>query len=100
MPDVNDRQELEAVVRGIASAGKALKLYPPTSPIPRQSVDSATAALSAFLGIHPVLSLSVARQGFGWCGQELGIGMVGVSDLADALRDHGVAEVDFLPGAS
>ncbi|MBU4555541.1 MAG: hypothetical protein KJ747_01550 [Actinobacteria bacterium] len=100
MPDVNDRQELEAVVRGIASAGKALKLYPPTSPIPRQSVDSATAALSAFLGTHPVLSLSVARQGFGWCGQELGIGMVGVSDLADALRDHGVAEVDFLPGAS
>lgn len=100
MPDVNDRQELEAVVRGIASAGKALKLYPPTSPIPRQSVDSATAALTAFLGAHPVLSLTVARQGFGWCGQELGIGMVGVSDLADALRDHGVAEIDFMPGAS
>lgn len=100
VPDVNDRQELEAVVRGIASAGKALKLYPPTSPIPRQSVDSATAALTAFLGAHPVLSLTVARQGFGWCGQELGIGMVGVSDLADALRDHGVAEIDFMPGAS
>lgn len=100
MPDVNDRQELEAVVRGIASAGKALKLYPPTSPIPRQSVDAATAALDTFLGTHPVLSLTVARDGFGWCGQELGAGMIGVGDLADALRDHGVAEIDFLPGAT
>lgn len=100
MPDVSDRPQLEAVVRGIASAGKALKLYPPTSPIPMQSVDSATAALDAFLASEPVLSLAVAREGFSWHGQELGAGMVGVSDLADALRDHGVAEVDFLPGCT
>lgn len=100
VPDVNDRQELEAVVRGIASAGKALKLYPTTSPIPKQSVDTATAALETFLGGHPVLSLTVAREGFGWCGEQLGAGMVGVSDLADALRDHGVAEIDFMPGCT
>jgi len=100
VPDVNNRQELEAVVRGIASAGKALKLYPPTSPIPMQSVDAATSALTEFLNSNELLSLSVAREGFSWSGQELGAGMVGVSDLADALRDHGVAEIDFLPGCS
>ncbi len=100
VPEVNDRQELEAVVRGIASAGKALKLYPSTSPIPRESVEAATVALTAFLDSHPLLSLTVAREGFGWSGQQIGAGMVGVSDLADALRDHGVAEVDFLPGCS
>jgi len=100
VPDVNNRQELEAVVRGIASAGKALKLYPPTSPIPMQSVDAATAALTEFLNSNEVLSLGVAREGFSWSGKELGAGMVGVSDLADALRDHGVAEIDFLPGCT
>jgi hypothetical protein len=32
---------VEATVRGIASAARALRLYPPTSPIPRQSVEAA-----------------------------------------------------------
>lgn len=100
LPEMDDRRELEAAVRGIASAGKALKLYPPTSPIPRQSVETAANALSQFLGIHPVLSLAVTREGFAWLGESIASGVAGVADLADALRDHGVAEIDFTPGCT
>lgn len=100
MPERTDKQDLEAVIRGIASAGKALRLYPPTSPIPRQSVEAAAAALDTFLGDHPALSLTVARQGFTWRGETIGAGLPGVTDLADMLRDHGVATIDFIPGCN
>lgn len=100
MPELSEKQELEAVIRGIASAGKALKLYPPTSPIPRQSVEAAASALDSFLYSHPGLALSVVREGFSWHGTIVGAGLPGVSDLADVLRDHGIAQVDFSPGCS
>ncbi|MHB9002882.1 MAG: hypothetical protein ACYC6C_02290 [Coriobacteriia bacterium] len=100
MPEGTDKQDLEAVIRGIASAGKALRLYPPTSPIPRQSVESAATALDTFLTEHPALSLTVARQGFTWHGDTIGSGLPGVTDLADMLRDHGVAGIDFVPGCN
>lgn len=99
MTDVEARQQLETAVRGIATASKTLKLYPPTSPIPRQAVDSAAAAVASYLQLSPVLSLAVARDGFTWHGEHLGTGVPGVSDLADSLREHGVAELDVLPGA-
>lgn len=100
MPEPNDRQELETVIRGVAAAGKALKLYPSTSPIPMESVATAAAALDSFLSSRPVLALAVVREGFAWYGEQIGGALPGVSDLADALRDHGVAEIDFLPGCS
>ena len=84
----------------MATAGKTLQLYPPTSPIPRQAIDTAAAAISAYLELSPVLSLSVARDGFAWFGDPLGTGVPGVSDLADSLRELGVAELDVIPGCS
>jgi len=89
---------MEPIVRGLTAAAKALRLYPPTSPIPRQAVDSAAASLSAFLGSEPVLSLKVVRDGLAWGGATVAPGAPGATELADSLRDHGVAEVSFLPG--
>lgn len=98
--EADAKTQLEAVVRGIATAGKTLKLYPPTSPIPREAAESSATALADYLSDNPVLSLGVDREGFRWMGQQLGVGVAGTSDLADELRDLGVAEVDFVPGVT
>jgi hypothetical protein len=91
---------LEPVVRGLTAAAKALRLYPASSPIPRQAVDSAAASLAGLLVSEPVLCLKVVRDGLAWAGTTVAPGAPGASDLADSLRDHGVAEVDFTPGVS
>ena len=91
---------MEPIVRGLTAAAKALRLYPPTSPIPRQAVESAVAHLAAFLAAEPVLPLKVVRDGLAWGGATVAPGAPGATELADSLRDHGVAEVDFLPGVT
>ena len=98
--DADARAQLETVVRGIATAGKTLKLYPPTSPIPREAAESAAGALEAYLSDNAVLALAIDREGFRWMGETLGVGVAGSADLADELRDLGVAEVDFVPGVT
>ncbi|TLM77435.1 MAG: hypothetical protein FDZ70_05585 [Actinobacteria bacterium] len=95
-----EKRDLEAIVRGLSAAAKSLRLYPPTSPIPKQSVDAAAEALVAFLGGRPVLSLAVGRDGLTYTDEPIASGTPGVGDLAGDLRAHGVAEVDFLPGCS
>jgi hypothetical protein len=91
---------MEPIVRGLTAAAKALRLYPPTSPIPRQAAETATASLAAFLVSEPVLSLKVVRDGLAWSGATVAPGAPGATELADSLRDHGVAEVDFLPNVN
>lgn len=98
MHDPETARNLEAVVRGIATAAKTLRLYPPSSPMPRQSAEGAIAALAEYLTSEPVLSLAVARQGFTCSGEPVAPGMSGAADFAEELRSHGIAEVDFLPG--
>jgi hypothetical protein len=98
--DQSMSRELDAIVRGITAAAKTLRLYPASSPIPKQSVESASASLTAFLEAEPVLSLALARDGFSFAGASLSVNAPGVADLADALRAHGVAEVDFTPGCT
>ncbi|MDA3936583.1 MAG: HEAT repeat domain-containing protein [Actinomycetota bacterium] len=66
--------------------------------MPIQAMDAAAAALSAHFGICPVLSLSVVRDGFSQTGEVIGPGMPGVADLAEELRNHGIAEIDFING--
>lgn len=100
MSDQSMGRELDSIVRGITAAAKSLRLYPPSSPIPKQAVESASASLAAFLEAEPVLSLAVARDGFSFAGDALSVNAPGVADLADAMRAHGVAEVDFTPGCS
>jgi hypothetical protein len=99
MLQTDEQQRLETVVRALAAATKTLRLYPPTSPIPRQSVATTMSALSEyFTGGSPVLALAVGRDGFTRHGSAIGNGVPGVSDLADGLREHGVAELAIMPG--
>jgi len=91
---------VEPIVRGLTAAAKALRLYPPTSPIPRQAVEAAGASLSTFLASEPVLSFKVVRDGLAWDGATVAPGAPGATELADSLRDHGVAEISFLPGVT
>lgn len=92
---------LETVVRTLATAGKSLRLYPPTSPIPRQSVEAVQAALvELFRDGQPVLSLTVGRDSFSIGGEPVCQKVLGVDDLVEALRGHGVAELDIMPGCT
>ncbi len=89
---------LSAVVRALSTAEKSLRLYPPTSPIPRQSID---AALDAFVDIfgtgQPVISFTLTRDGFASRGEELATGM-GTPELVTEMREHGIAELSIVPG--
>jgi len=89
---------LEDVVRGIAAAGKALRLYPATSPIPQQSIDRAHLAIERFLTGANILSLTVARDGLEYRSEPVSGGVPGVTDITAALRSHDIAEISFLPG--
>lgn len=92
---------LEAVVRTLATAGKSLRLYPATSPIPRQSVDAVIAALEElFRDGQPIVSLTVGRDGFSTCGESVCQRVLGVDELVEELRGHGVAELDIIPGCA
>jgi hypothetical protein len=97
-PEFGQSRTADAVVRALAAAAKSLRLYPPTSPIPAQSVESAIQALNAFFSEGaPSLSLTVAREGFSWEGQPVAASVMGVAELVQDLREHGVAEVDIAP---
>jgi hypothetical protein len=91
-------RSVETVVRALTTATKTLRLYPASSPIPRQSASAARAALEELLSVEPVVPLTVAREGFTFGGMP--VSSVGSSELADLLVAHGVAELDILPGCT
>lgn len=88
-------------MRALTTASRSLRLYPPTSPIPKQTISAAVSALDEFFssGI-PVLSLSVAREGFAFAGQQVATSVGGAPEFANELRSHGVAEIDVVPGVT
>ena len=89
---------LETVLRSLSTATRSLRLYPPTSPIPRQTIDSAICALAQYFASGASrLSLTVAREGFALDGQPVATNVVGSQELANTLRDHGIAQIDILP---
>lgn len=91
---------LENVLRALSTAARSLRLYPTTSPIPRQTVDAAIAALGEYFALGPTeLRLAVAREGFAFKGESVATNPVSL-ELANTLRDHGVAQVDIIPGAT
>lgn len=89
---------VENVVRALATAAKTLRLYPPSSPIPRQSAEAAVQSLAEALATADVVPLAVAREGFSCAGTP--ITSPGANDLADMLTSHSVAEVVFMPGVT
>lgn len=94
-------KQVEAVLRALTTAGKSLRLYPPTSPMPRQSIDSAKSLLDEYFASgEPVLALRVTRDGFDYRGNRVGGSFAGSTDLVTELHDHGVAELAVLPGSS
>jgi len=99
VPEVSEEiRAVEAVVRSLTTAAKTLRLYPASSPIPMQAMESTSEAIAGVLRTQPTLPLVVARSGFTFHGAPLNV--AGASDLANVLTAHGVAEVDFLPGCS
>jgi hypothetical protein len=89
---------LEAVVRALSTATRSLRLYPPTSTIPRQTVDSAVHAIGEFFqSSTSELSLAVAREGFAFEGQPVAAFVAGSLEFANTLRDHGVAQMTIAP---
>lgn len=99
MPEVSQEvRAVEAVVRSLTTAAKTLRLYPASSPIPMQAMESTSEAVAEVLHTQPTLPLVVARSGFTFHGTPLNVS--GASDLANMLTAHGVAEVDFLPGCN
>ena len=76
---------VQDVVRDVAAATRALRLYPETSPIPRQSAESAAAALERAFAVVPVVSLHVTREGFSFSEEPLDQSGPGAADLADAM---------------
>lgn len=92
------KRETESVVRGLASAWRSLRLYPPTSPIPREAAAQAASALERHFQTSRLLTLRVTRDGLASEGAVVPAALPGVGDLTDALRRLGVAEVAFMPG--
>ena len=88
---------VDTVVRSLATAAKTLRLYPPTSPIPRQTAEAAVEALSSYFISESVLTLKIDREGFSFRGAK--VHAPGSGELADLLTLHGVAETSILPGA-
>lgn len=91
-------RSVETVVRSLSTAVKTLRLYPPSSPLPQQSMEAATQSLGQILAAQPTLPLVVAREGFTYRGTD--INSPGSQELAAILTSHEIAEVDFLPGCS
>lgn len=100
MTDGDTTRQLEEIVRGLAAAAKSLRLYPPNSPMPLQAVEVVSASLARYFESNHVLTLRIGRTGFEWYGEPIASTAAGALDLADELRDHGVAEIDILPGCS
>ncbi len=90
--------ELLATVRALASAGKSLRLYPATSPIPRESIAVALDSLSQYFVTGQLdLILGVTRDGLVWNDEPLHAGSVSMSDLLQELRDHAVSSIQIEP---
>lgn len=96
MPSIAD---VSAVVRGLNTTAKSLRLYPATSPIPRQSVEAACAALGALFATRSSLTLSVGRDSMEFR-QDGEHAPVGGGELAEDLRRHGVADLSFEAGCT
>lgn len=82
-------------MRGIASAFKTLRLYPPTSPIPRQAAETAADEVMFLLSGRDFAALHVERDGLSFDGVPIPAIVPGTADVADLLRGHGVADVAF-----
>lgn len=93
---MDDNALLSEAVRALGTAWRALRLYPPSSPLPLEAVEAACKAVDAFLQAEPSLRLVVTRKGFVVRGLDDVFAPPGAPEIADALGCHGIAEVHFV----
>lgn len=89
---------IASLVRSVAAAGKSLRLYPPTSPIPLDAVRTALAQLDDLLATEPCLKLNVVRDGLTAGTQPVAENVPAAAELSEQLRDHDVAEIELRRG--
>ena len=93
---MEDNALLLAVMRSLGSAWRASRLYPPDSPMTAEAVQRICDAVEEYVQAEPSLKLDVVREGFILRGLDGVLSAPGVSDLTDALGEHGVGELHFL----
>lgn len=93
---MDENPTLTKVMRTLGAAWRALRLYPPTSAMPRAAAAAVFAAVGEYLDAEPALKLDVVRDGFMLRGLDGILTAPGVPEIADALASHGVGEVHFI----
>lgn len=94
MDDRRDNSVRERALREFAGAVRAARLYPPTSEIPLRCATDAAELLGAVCAQSGgVFVIGVTRDGLLCDGLETPSQAPAVTELADLLRDHGVASV-------
>lgn len=93
----NYLEAVKVICHELLKAYRAYKLYPPSNPIPFQSLQSLASSLEAYLLHEGELSLSVRTEGLFFLGQALGDD---TKNFATELRLRGVVGFSFFPGVS
>jgi hypothetical protein len=88
----------EEVVRTLAGAANAVRLYPPTSNLPSQAVDRFLLASEDAVGESSTLQVVVEPAGFKWGDLPLGDGQSNLVAFAEALYAHQVGKLIVAPG--
>ncbi len=97
LQEENYFEAAKAICHELLKAYRAFKLYPPSNPIPFQSLQSLTSSLEAFLLHEGEFPLSVRTEGLFFLGQALG---EDTKSFATELRLRGVVGLSFFPGVS
>lgn len=94
MEDHRNSGVRERALRELAGAVRAARLYPPTSEIPLRCASAAAELLGAVCAQSGgMLAIGVSRDGLLCDGLDATPQAPAVAELADLLRDHGVASV-------
>lgn len=96
VPGVDDHVLLSAAIRSLGAAWRALRLYPPGSPMALDVATTTCKAIEDYLQAEPSLRLEVVREGFVLRGLDGVQAAPGIDDLVEALALHGIGELHFI----
>lgn len=92
---MDDNVLLNAVIRSLGAAWRALRLYPPASPMTHEVAHATCSAVDEYLQAEPSIRLEVVREGFVMRGLDGVLTAPGIEDFVEALALHGVGEIHF-----
>lgn len=93
-----EQSRADEVVRMLAVAANAVRLYPPTSLLPGQAIERFIAAAQEAFADGSTLQLTVEPNGFTWGEAPLAEGQGNVVAFAEALYAHQVGKLILAPG--